>query len=120
MTSYNSYDGTACSANDWLLNQKLKKEWKFDGFVISDANATGGSVVLHNTASDYAEASRQAISGGLDVIFQTEYDHYKLFAGSLLGANRDQKRIDDAVSRCYFVLSFSWDCLSVLTYPKMH
>jgi beta-glucosidase len=72
MTSYNTYDGTACSANDWLLNQKLKKDWKFDGFVISDANATGGSVVLHNTASTYAEASRQAIKQRMNTI---NYSH---------------------------------------------
>src|SRR5688572_16150354 len=45
MTSYNSYDGSPCTANDWLLNKKLKQEWGFDGFVISDAGATGGSVV---------------------------------------------------------------------------
>jgi beta-glucosidase len=129
MTSYNSYDGTACSANDWLLNQKLKNEWKFNGFVISDANATGGSVVLHNTASDYVDASRQAISGGLDVIFQTEYDHYKLFAGSLLDANRDRKRIDDAVSRVLrakFQLGLfehpyvTEDALTKLVDPKRH
>lgn len=129
MTSYNTYDGVACSANDWLLNQKLKKEWKFDGFVISDANATGGSVVLHNTASDYADASRQAISGGLDVIFQTEFEHYKLFSESLLDANRDQKRIDDAVSRVLrakFQLGLfeqpyvSEDALSKLVDAKRH
>lgn len=99
MTSYNTYDGTASSANDWMLNQKLKKEWGFGGFVISDANATGGSVVLHKTARNYSEASKLAISGGLDVIFQTDYEHHKLFAGSLLDSARDQKRIDDAVAR---------------------
>ena len=46
MTAYNSVDGVSCSANNWLLMQKLKEEWKFDGFVISDANAVGGDVVL--------------------------------------------------------------------------
>jgi beta-glucosidase len=99
MTSYNSYDGIACSANDWILNQKLKREWGFKGFVISDANATGGTVVLHNTAANFPEASRQAITGGLDVIFQTEYEHHNLFASSLLDESRDKARIDDAVSR---------------------
>jgi beta-glucosidase len=74
MTSYNSYDGVACTANNWILNKKLKEDWNFQGFVISDANATGGSVVLHNTAANFKEAARQAISGGLDVIFQTDYN----------------------------------------------
>ena len=54
MTSYNSLDGRQCSANNWLLNKKLKDEWGFKGFVISDANATGGANVLHFTSEDYA------------------------------------------------------------------
>jgi beta-glucosidase len=99
MTSYNSYDGVACTANNWILNKKLKEDWNFQGFVISDANAMGGSVVLHNTAANFKEAARQAISGGLDVIFQTDYNHHKLFSESLLNPDRDTKRIDDAVTR---------------------
>jgi beta-glucosidase len=99
MTAYNSLDGIACSANDWLLNKKLKDEWGFKGFVISDAGATGGTVVLHNTAKDYPESGKQSITGGLDVIFQTAYDHYKLFIPHFLDGGIDMKRIDDAVSR---------------------
>lgn len=99
MTSYNSYNGIASTANSWILNTKLKEEWGFQGFVISDANATGGSVVLHKTAKDYAESATQAISGGLDVIFQTEYQHHKPFNSGLIDKDRDVKRIDDAVSR---------------------
>jgi len=99
MTSYNSLDGTACSANDWMLNKKLKEEWKFKGFVISDANAIGGSNVLHFTSPDYPTSGAQAITGGLDVIFQTSYDHYKLFIAPFLEGKIDKKRIDDAVLR---------------------
>lgn len=36
MSSYNLYKGTYCGHNDYLLNQVLKKEWDFDGFVMSD------------------------------------------------------------------------------------
>jgi len=79
MTSYNTLDGSPCTANDRLLNQILKKDWGFKGFVISDASAVGGANVLHFTASDYADATAQAINNGLDVIFQTSYDHYPLF-----------------------------------------
>ncbi|HVM89099.1 MAG TPA: glycoside hydrolase family 3 C-terminal domain-containing protein [Puia sp.] len=99
MTSYNSLDGTACSANDWLLNKKLKEEWGFKGFVISDASAVGGANVLHYTSKDYPTSGQQAITGGLDVIFQTAYDHYKLFIPPFLNGDIDIKRIDDAVSR---------------------
>lgn len=99
MTAYNSLDDIPCTANNWLLNKKLKGDWKFKGFVISDAGATGGANVLHFTAKDYPTSGRQAITNGLDVIFQTQYDHYKLFIPPFLDGSLDSARIDDAVSR---------------------
>ena len=99
MTAYNSLNGSPCSANDWLLNKKLKDEWGFKGFVISDASAVGGANVLHYTAKDYPTAGQQAITNGLDVIFQTEYKHNKLFIPPFLDGSIPQRRIDDAVSR---------------------
>jgi beta-glucosidase len=99
MTAYNSIDGTAASANYWLLIGKLKKEWGFNGFVISDANAVGGEAVLHYTAKDYEESGAHAINGGLDVIFQTDYEHHKLFMPAFLNGKINPARIDDAVSR---------------------
>ncbi len=99
MTAYNSLDGVAASANHWLLTEKLKKQWGFDGFVISDANAVGGELVLHNTARDYAESGQHAINGGLDVIFQTEYKHHQLFMAPFLNGKIDTNRINDAVAR---------------------
>jgi len=99
MTSYNLLDGRPSTANNWLLTEKLKKEWNFKGFVISDASAVGGANVLHFTAKDYDDASAQAINAGLDVIFQTEYQHYKLFIPPFLDGRISKERIDDAVSR---------------------
>ncbi len=99
MTSYNSLDGSPCTANDWLLNQILKKEWGFKGFVISDAGATGGANVLHFTAKDYPESTAKSINNGLDVIFQTSYDHYKLFSPPFYDGRINQEAIDNAVSR---------------------
>jgi len=99
MTAYNSLDGVASSANSWLLQKKLKQEWGFKGFVISDANAVGGELVLHNTATDYADAGRHAINNGLDVIFQTSYDHYSLFIPSFLDGRVDSARLNEAVAR---------------------
>jgi beta-glucosidase len=99
MTSYNSLDGRPCTANDWLLNQKLKQEWGFDGFVISDAGATGGANVLHFTAADYADATQQSIEDGLDVIFQTSHDHYPLFYEAFEKGMVEEAAIDEAVRR---------------------
>lgn len=99
MTSYNSLDGRQCTANNWLLNEKLKQEWGFEGFVISDAGATGGANVLHFTAKDYTESTEQAIENGLDVIFQTSYNHFPLFFEAFEKGMITSSAIDDAVRR---------------------
>lgn len=99
MTSYNSLDGRPCTANDWLLNKKLKEEWGFEGFVISDANAVGGANVLHFTSKDYAESGEQAIENGLDVIFQTSYDHKELFYPAFKNGDIDEEKLNEAVRR---------------------
>ncbi len=106
MTAYNSYDGTPSTANDWLLNKILKEEWGFDGFVISDAGGTGGANVLHMTASDYPDATAKSMAGGLDVIFQTSYDHYTLFSPPFLDGSIPQEVTDQAVAR---VLKLKFD-----------
>jgi beta-glucosidase len=99
MTSYNSLDGSPCSANAWLNSRLLKQELGFTGFVISDAGAVGGANVLHFTASDYADAAVKAIESGLDVIFQTSYDHHLLFGSAFREGRIHSSRIDDAVGR---------------------
>lgn len=99
MTAYNSVNGIPATANDWLLNKKLKKDWGFNGFVISDAGAVGGSTVLHHTTADYPASSANAINNGLDVIFQTQYIHHELFMPPFLDGRISKERIDDAVRR---------------------
>ena len=36
MSSYNRLNGTYTSENEWLLTQVLRKEWDYDGVVMSD------------------------------------------------------------------------------------
>jgi len=99
MTSYNTLEGSPCTANDRLLNQILKRDWGFHGFVISDACAVGGANVLHFTALDYAAATAQAINNGLDVIFQTSYDHYPLFWEAFEKGLVNPEALNEAVRR---------------------
>lgn len=99
MTAYNSFDGSPCTAHHQLLNQILKKEMGFKGFVISDASATGGANVLHLTAADYPDASAKAINNGLDVIFQTAHEHHQLFIPPFLDGRIPAAVIDSAVAR---------------------
>jgi beta-glucosidase len=99
MTSYNSINGSPASANNWLLNQKLKKEWDFGGFVISDAGAVGGANVLHFTTRDYPASGAESVRNGLDVIFQTNQEHHTLFDPHFLDGSVDKAVIDSAVAR---------------------
>jgi len=99
MTAYNAIDGTPASQNEWLLTKKLKGDWGFKGFVISDANAVGGANVLHFTSPDVPMSEQQAVNAGMDVAFQTSIDHSKLFIPHFLDGGIDKQRIDDAVSR---------------------
>lgn len=99
MTSYNSLDGTPCSADPWLNRTLLKQELGFAGFVISDAGAVGGANVLHMTAADYHQAATFAMRGGLDVIFQTDHDHHTLFQPPFLDGSIPDHVVDEAVAR---------------------
>lgn len=99
MMAYNSVDGAPCTASEWLMRDVLKRELGFAGFVISDAAAVGGANVLHFTAADYAEATARAMNAGLDVIFQTSFDHYPLFMKAFEEGRVDSAAIDEAVSR---------------------
>ena len=67
MTSYNSIDGIPCTANSYLLNQLLRNEWKFRGFVVSDLYSIEGIYESHYTASSIEDAAIQAVSAGVDV-----------------------------------------------------
>ena len=67
MASYNSVDGIPCSANPWLLNQVLRNEWGFRGFVVSDLLSISGVKSSHATAVDEQDAAKQSIESGLDV-----------------------------------------------------
>ena len=99
MSAYNSLNGSACSANAPLLRETLKKDWGFNGFVISDANAVGGELVLHQTAQSYAQSGIHALKGGLDVIFQTDCSHFNLFSPGLFDKEVQEMYLDEAVRR---------------------
>lgn len=99
MTAYNSLNGYSSSSSATLLQQTLKSDWGFNGFVISDANAVGGALVLHRTAQSYGESGLHALNGGLDVIFQTDCAHFNLFAPGYFSEALEQRQIDSAVAR---------------------
>lgn len=52
MSAYNAINGTYCALNPWLLTDILKKEWGFEGFVVSDWTAAYDQVEAWNAGND--------------------------------------------------------------------
>lgn len=67
MAAYVEYDGISCHTNPWLLTHLLRKEWGFNGIVVSDYNALNHIVNLHYAAENLSQAAKMAIEAGLDV-----------------------------------------------------
>lgn len=66
MTSYNSIDGVPCTANTYLLDDVLRKQWGFKGFVYSDLTSIEG-IVGARVAKDNKEAAALALKAGVDM-----------------------------------------------------
>ncbi|MCK9159792.1 MAG: glycoside hydrolase family 3 C-terminal domain-containing protein [Bacteroidaceae bacterium] len=66
MTSFNDNNGVPSTGNSFILKEVLRKEWHFDGFVVSDWNSVG-EMVNHGFAADYKDAARIAANAGVDM-----------------------------------------------------
>jgi len=73
MCAYNSIDGSPACANQMLLQQKLKTNWRFKGFIVSDCAAITDVFVGHKFASDMAHAVAQSVKMGTDLSCGKEY-----------------------------------------------
>jgi beta-glucosidase len=67
MPSYNEVDGIPSHANSHLLTEVLRKEWGFQGVVVSDYFALTDLVTLHHVAADNEAAARMALDAGVDM-----------------------------------------------------
>lgn len=72
MPAFNDINGSPCTTNKWLLNDYLRDELGFDGFLISDAHGIQ-ECVFHGTAETPADAAEQAIKAGCDMDMGCEY-----------------------------------------------
>ena len=66
MTSYNSIDGIPCTANGYLLNDVLRQQWNFRGFVVSDLGSIEGLRGSHFVAENMQDAAVLATNAGVD------------------------------------------------------
>jgi beta-glucosidase len=96
MCAYNSTNGEPCCANNYLLNDILRKEWNFKGHVVSDCWAVVDFYHNgHNVVKTQAEAAALAVKHGVNLNCGNEY-------GALIEAVEKklitEKEIDNALA----------------------
>ena len=95
MTGFNALNGVPVTGNLFTLRQILRKEWSYDGLVVSDYTAIP-EMIQHGFAAGPPDAARKAILAGVDMemVSTTYFDHAK----TLVADHQLQlKDIDDAV-----------------------
>lgn len=97
MAAFNDLNGVPCTVNREMLTDKLREEFGFDGFVVSDANAIR-ECVAHGIVSDEAEAGAKALYAGLDMDMGTEI-YLKTLKDSLASGTISIETVDRAVER---------------------
>ncbi|WP_348921773.1 beta-glucosidase BglX [Enterococcus rotai] len=70
MTSFNTYDGMPVTGSKFLLEDILRKEWGFDGVIISDYAAIQ-ELIAHGVAVNDREAAKLAIEATTDIDMKT-------------------------------------------------
>lgn len=66
MTSFNDLNGVPATANPLLLKQILRREWGFEGAILSDYDSIG-ELILHGFARDHREAALRSVLAGVDI-----------------------------------------------------
>jgi len=99
MSSYNSLNGRAMSANHWLLTDILRGEWGFKGWVASDYGATEGILYSHHNTANEKETAAAALNAGMD----SEWPSVRIWGKGLDDAVKEglitRKTIDESVRR---------------------
>jgi beta-glucosidase len=98
MASYNEISGVPSHASKWLLTDVLRKEWGFNGYVVSDYYGVVELHVRHSVAADSAEAAKMALEAGVEVELPDSACYNKIV--SLVKTGRMKESVlDTAVAR---------------------
>jgi beta-glucosidase len=97
MSAFNSLNGVPSSANPFTLTQVLRKEWGYQGFVVSDYSSIG-ELVAHGIAADNATAARKAFLAGVDMDMTSSLYHDHL-AELVRSDGVPESDIDESVRR---------------------
>jgi len=96
MVSFNEIDGIPASGNKWLVDDVLRKQWKFNGMVVSDY--TGIPEMVNHGIGDFKTVNEKALLAGVDMDMVGE-GFLNMFKQSLKEGKITQAQIDKACER---------------------
>ncbi|MBQ5647870.1 MAG: glycoside hydrolase family 3 C-terminal domain-containing protein [Alistipes sp.] len=98
MMAHNEINGVPCHSSKWLMEEKMRKEYGFTGFVVSDWMDIERLHSRHETASSRKEAYYQSIMAGMDMHMHGIYWNEEV--AELVREGRiPMSRIDESVRR---------------------
>ncbi len=97
MSSFNTINGMPASANQFTLNQVLRREWNFRGFVVSDWGSVG-ELIPHGIANDLATATRKGFLAGVDMDMESNA-YLRHLPNAVKAGQVPQAAADEAVRR---------------------
>jgi beta-glucosidase len=101
MCAYNAVNTQPCCANDLLMNDILRKQWKFKGYVTSDCWAIDDFFKYHKTHKDSVTAAVDAVMHGTDIECGTSV-YYTLLNGVKSGLIKEEQ-LDVSLRRLFMV-----------------
>ncbi|HTW49157.1 MAG TPA: glycoside hydrolase family 3 N-terminal domain-containing protein [Acidobacteriaceae bacterium] len=97
MSAFNALNGVPSTADPYLLRDVLRRQWGFDGFVVSDYTAVM-ELRNHGIAPDAATAAKKALLAGVDVDMMSHYYDTQLPA-LIRSGQVSMSDVDEAVRR---------------------
>jgi beta-glucosidase len=101
MCAYNAVNTQPCCANDLLMNDILRKQWKFTGYVTSDCWAIDDFFKYHKTHKDSVTAAVDGVMHGTDIECGTSV-YYTLYNGVKNGLIKEEQ-IDVSLRRLFTI-----------------
>jgi len=97
MSAFNALNGVPSTANPYLLDTVLRRQWGFDGLVVSDYTAIM-ELMNHGIALDAATATEKAMNAGVDVDMMSRF--YDTQSPTLIRSGRvPMAEVDESVRR---------------------
>ncbi len=98
MTAHNELNGVPCHANRWLIEDLLRGELGFDGFVVSDWMDIERLYSMHHLVPSEDEACKVSVEAGIDIHMQGD-NYFESVMDGVKSGRIPQKRIDEAAGK---------------------